>query len=134
MPIIGLSAEKGREMKGVVAISRRRGLHYGWIVVAITFLTLLTTAGAMSTPSVLLKPLQQEVGWSTATISVALSVRMVIFGMMAPFAAALMLRYGLRAMMATSAVIVAFGMLASSAINAPWQLTVLWGLVIGGGT
>jgi sugar phosphate permease len=121
-------------MMDIVAISRRRRLHYGWIVVGVTFLTLLTTAGAMSTPSVLLKPLQQEFGWSTATISVALSVRMMIFGMMAPFAAALMLRYGLRAMMAASAVIVALGMLASSAVNAPWQLTVLWGLVIGGGT
>jgi len=49
-----------------------RGIHYGWVVVAITFLTLLTTAGARSTPAVLLVPLQKEFGWSTATISVAL--------------------------------------------------------------
>jgi sugar phosphate permease len=112
----------------------RRGTHYGWVVVGITFVTLLTMAGAMSTPSVLLEPLQREFGWSTATISVALSVRMAVFGLMAPFAAALMLRFGLRAIMATSAVIVALGMLASTTVNAPWQLTALWGLVVGGGT
>src|ERR1700743_3098733 len=116
------------------AASASSKVHYGWVVVGITFLTLLTTAGAMSTPSVLLEPLQKEFGWSTATISVALSVRMAVFGMMAPFAAALMLRFGLRAMMATSAVIIGVGMLASAGVNAPWQLTVLWGLVVGGGT
>jgi sugar phosphate permease len=111
-----------------------RGIHYGWAVVAVTFLTLLTTAGAMSTPSVLLEPLQREFGWSTATISVALSLRMAVFGLMAPFAAALMLRFGLRAVMATSTIIVALGMLTSTLVNAPWQLTLLWGLVVGGGT
>jgi sugar phosphate permease len=112
----------------------RRGAHYGWVVVGITFITLLTMAGAMSTPSVLLEPLQREFGWSTANISVALSVRMAVFGLMAPFAAALMLRFGLRAIMATSAIIVACGMLASTLVTAPWQLTALWGLVVGGGT
>jgi sugar phosphate permease len=113
---------------------QRRGIHYGWVVVGITFLTLLTTAGAMSTPGVLLAPLQKEFGWSTATISVALSVRMAVFGLMAPFAAAFMLRFGLRKMMVASAITVAIGMAASTAVNAPWQLTVLWGLVVGGGT
>jgi sugar phosphate permease len=118
----------------VASFLNRRDAHYGWVVVGITFVTLLTMAGAMSTPSVLLEPLQKEFGWSTATISVALSVRMAVFGLMAPFAAALMLRFGLRAIMATSAIIVACGMLASTAVNAPWQLTALWGLVVGGGT
>lgn len=118
----------------IASALKRRGMHYGWIVVGVSFLTLLTTAGAMSTPSVLLEPLQNEFGWSTATISVALSLRMAVFGLMAPFAAALMLRFGLRAIMASAATIVALGMLTSAAVNAPWQLTVLWGLVVGGGT
>src|ERR1700744_461285 len=118
----------------IAGTTNRLGIHYGWVVVGVTFLTLLTTAGAMSTPSVLLEPLQKEFGWSTATISASLSVRMAIFGIMAPFAAGLMLRYGLRPMMAASAVIVACGMIASAGIAAPWQLTLLWGLVVGGGT
>jgi MFS family permease len=118
----------------IAAISSGRRLQYGWLVVGVTFLTLLTTTGAMSTPSVLLEPLQKEFGWSTATISFALSVRLAVFGVMAPFAAALMLRFGLRAIMATSAIIRAAGMLTSAAVNAPWQLTLLWGSVGGGGT
>src|ERR1700743_3242017 len=99
------------------AASASSKVHYGWVVVGITFLTLLTTAGAMSTPSVLLEPLQKEFGWSTATISVALSVRMAVFGIMAPFAAALMLRFGLRAIMATAVTVVALGMLARTAVK-----------------
>lgn len=118
----------------IASILERRGLHYGWVVVGVTFLTLLTAAGAMSTPSVLLEPLQKEFGWSAATVSVALSGRMAVFGLMAPFAAALMLRFGLRAIMASAAIIVALGMLISTAVDAPWQLAVLWGLVVGGGT
>ena len=73
----------------------RRGLHYGWVVVGVTFLTLLSTAGAISTPGVLLAPLGRQFGWTAATISTSLSVRMAVFGLMAPFAAALMLRSGL---------------------------------------
>ena len=103
-------------------------------MVGITFLTLLTTAGAMSTPGVLLEPLQREFGWSAATISVALSVRMAVFGLMAPFAAALMLRFGLRSMMTTAAIMVACGMAATATVGAPWQLILLWGGVVGGGT
>src|SRR5271163_1476990 len=96
-----------RATVSIVSAFERRGVHYGWVVVGITFLTLLTTAGAMSTPGVLLTPFQKEFGWSTATISVALSVRMAVFGLMAPFAAALMLRFGLRSMMMISAIVVA---------------------------
>nr|WP_312016771.1 hypothetical protein [Bradyrhizobium japonicum] len=73
--------------------------HYAWVVVGVTFLTLLVTAGAMSTPGLLLVALQKDYNWSTATISTALSLRLAVFGLMAPFAAALMLRFGLRNIM-----------------------------------
>ncbi len=59
--------------------------HYAWVVVAVTFVTLLVTAGAMSTPGLLLVSLQKEFGWSTATISTSLSLRLAVFGLMAPF-------------------------------------------------
>ena len=74
-------------------------VHYAWVVVGVTFLTLLTTAGAMSTPGLLLVSLQKEFGWSTAAISTSLSLRLAVFGLIAPFSAALMLRFGLRKIM-----------------------------------
>jgi cyanate permease len=68
----------------------RRNIHYGWVMVGVTFLT------ALIRPGVFIVPLQKEFGWSTAQISSALSIRFVLFGLMAPFAAALLNRYGLR--------------------------------------
>ncbi|SDD31281.1 hypothetical protein [Belnapia rosea] len=74
----------------------RRGIHYGWVMVALTFLVSLASAGAMGILGALLLPLQRETGWETATISGALALRLLLFGLMAPFAAALLQRYGLR--------------------------------------
>ena len=74
----------------------RRNIHYGWVMVAVTFLTALISAGTVGAPGVFIVPLQKEFGWTTAEISSALSIRFILFGLMAPFAAALMNRYGLR--------------------------------------
>ena len=60
----------------------RRNIHYGWVVVAATFLTMLVTAGAMGAPGVLIKPLQDEFGWETSQISSALAIRLILFGFM----------------------------------------------------
>ncbi len=74
----------------------RRNIHYGWAMIAVTFVTALVSAAAVGAPGVFIVPLQKEFGWSTAEISSAMSIRFVLFGLMAPFAAALMNRYGLR--------------------------------------
>jgi len=68
----------------------RRGIHYGWAVVAVVFLTMLATSAAMGMPGVLLLPLKNEFGWDLGAISGALALRLMLYGMVAPFAAALM--------------------------------------------
>src|SRR3954468_14451875 len=111
-----------------------RNIHYGWAVAAVTFLTMLVTAGAVGAPGVLILPLQREFGWGTAEISAALGIRLALFGLMAPFSAALMNRFGLRRVTLTALTIVAAGLLLSLAMTKVWQLIVLWGVVIGFGT
>lgn len=108
--------------------------HYAWVVVVVTFLTLLVTAGAMSTPGLLLVALQKDYNWSTATISTALSLRLAVFGLMAPFAAALMLRFGPRNIMLVAVATTAAGVSLTALVSQSWQLTLLWGIVVGGGT
>lgn len=117
-----------------VEAKERSGTHYAWVVVGVTFATLLATAGAMSTPGLLLVTLQKEFGWSTATISTSLSLRLAIFGLMAPFSAALMLRFGLRKIMMLAVSITAAGIGLTALVSQSWQLDLLWGLVVGGGT
>ncbi len=120
-----------------MVLSRRmaaHGAHYGWVVVATTFLVALTTAGAMGLPGALLRPLQREYGWSEAEISAALALRIFLFGMMAPFAAALIERYGLRRVILSALVMIAAGLIGALFMTRLWHLVLLWGVVVGLGT
>src|SRR3989440_3603720 len=118
----------------VSAVLARRNVHYAWVMVGVTFFAALVSAGTVGAPGVFIVPLQQEFGWTTAEISSALSIRFILFGLMAPFAAALLNRYGLRNMSLLSLSIVASALLASLAMTQVWQLMLLWGVVIGIGT
>jgi MFS family permease len=112
----------------------RRNIHYGWVIVGVTMLTTVVTAAAMSTPGVLIVPLEQEFGWSDAQISSALAIRIMLFGLFGPFAAAFMNRYGVRAVMVTAVILISTGFLASFGMTQVWQLILLWGVVAGIGT
>ncbi|WP_165072723.1 MFS transporter [Paludisphaera rhizosphaerae] len=112
----------------------RRSLHYAWVVAGVTFCILLATAGVRSTPGVLIVPLEKEFGWSRATISSAVSVNLVLYGLIGPFAAALMSRIGVRNTVLMSLAIVASGVALTPLMSTPWQLVLLWGVVVGSGT
>ncbi len=112
---------------------RRRNVHYGWVAVGATFLTMLTMAGAVGAPGVFMVPLQQEFDWSAAEVSSALAIRLALFGLMGPFAAVLMNRFGVRRMMLIALGVVATGLAASLFMNEIWQLILLWGVVVGFG-
>ncbi len=112
----------------------RLGLHYGWAVVAIAFATSLVTAGAMSLPAALILPLSREFGWTTEQISGALALRILLYGLMAPFAALLIDRYGLRRVILSAVFLIATGLLLALEMSEVWHLALLWGVVVGLGT
>ncbi|WNJ90218.1 MFS transporter [Bosea sp. 685] len=112
----------------------RRGIHYGWVVAAVTFLTMLVTAGAVGAPGVLITPLQREFGWATSDISSALAVRLMLFGLMGPFAAAFMNRFGVRRVAIVALTLIGSGILGSFFMTQLWHLVLLWGIVVGLGT
>ncbi len=112
----------------------RRGIHYGWVMVAVTFLVMVATAAAMGNLGVFLVPLQKEYGWDTASISGALAVRLLLFGLIAPFAAALIQRYGLRRIVTVALALVVVGLGLSTLMSQLWQLWLYWGLLTGLGT
>ena len=112
----------------------RRNLHYGWVVMAATFVVMLVAAAAMGAPGVLIVPLQEEFGWTTSQISLALAVRLVLFGLLGPFAAALINHFGLRPVVVTAMALIAAGFMGSRLMTELWQLLLLWGVVVGVGT
>jgi len=112
----------------------KRGVYYGWFVAGATFVVMLATAGAMGAPGVIIQPLEKEFGWSTEEISVALAVRLALFGLIGPFAAALINRFGVRPVVVSAIAMIVLGILGSMAMTEVWQLIALWGVVVGIGT
>ena len=104
------------------------------MVAGATFLTMLATAGAMGSAGVMIEPLQQEFGWQNADISTAFALRLALFGLMGPFAAAFMNHFGIRQVVSTALGMIVFGIVASFFMTEVWQLLLLWGVVIGVGT
>ena len=109
-------------------------IHPGWIAVAVTFVTLMATAGFRSAPSVLIVPLEDAFGWSRSDISLAVAINILLFGLVSPFAAALMEKFGIRKVVMLALTTVSFGAFLTIFIQAPWQLIATWGVIVGIGT
>ena len=106
-------------------------VHPAWVVVGVTFLSLLAAAGFRSTIGVFIVPLEQDFGWGRDDVSIAIAVNLVCYGLVAPFAAALVERMGPRAVVGLALGAIAVGAALSIGITALWQLNVLWGPVVG---
>ncbi len=109
-------------------------LHYAWIIALLTALVLLVTAGVRTAPQVLIKPLEQEFGWDRASISFAVAISILWFGLGGPLAGALADRLGLRRVMALGLACIAGGLALLLGIDSLWQLHLHWGLIVGVGT
>src|SRR5690606_34793290 len=102
-------------------------IHWAWVIAAVAFVTLIGAAGFRAVPSVLIDPLHEEFGWSHGTIGSAVSINLVLFGVISPFAAALMDRLGIRRVVACALVLVAAGAGLTVFMTEPWQLLLCWG-------
>src|SRR5450830_124775 len=120
--------------KTVQAIMSRTRFSYVWIIVGITFLVLLSAAGIRATPSVMILPLEHEFGWSVTTISFVISVNIALYGLIGPFSAAAMQRYGIRPIVLGALVLLAVGTFLSTFMTMPWHMVLAWGILVGAGS
>jgi MFS family permease len=109
-------------------------IHPAFIAAGVAFLLLLAAAGVRSTPTMLILPLEREFHWSAATISLAIAINIVLFGLTGPFAAAFMERFGLRRTVVGSLTLLATAWALTTQATQPWQLVLLWGFAVGIGT
>ncbi|MFI2378944.1 MFS transporter [Streptomyces sp. NPDC018964] len=112
----------------------RARVHRAWFVAAVTFVTIIGAAAFRSVPGLFIDPLHDEFGWSRGTIGAAVSVNLALYGLTAPFAAALMDRYGIRKVVAAALGVIALGSGLTVWMTAPWQLLLCWGLLVGLGS
>ncbi|RII11782.1 putative MFS-type transporter YhjX [Streptomyces sp. YIM 130001] len=118
------------------APQRRRAprIHRAWFVAAVAFVTIIGAAAFRSLPGLLIDPLHQEFDWSRGTIGFAVSVNLALYGLTAPFAAALMDRFGIRRVVAVALTLISVGSLLTVWMTAAWQLILYWGLLVGLGS
>ncbi|MEU9149999.1 MFS transporter [Streptomyces sp. NPDC048417] len=114
--------------------TRSPRIHRAWFVAAVTFVTIVGAAAFRSLPGLLIDPLHQEFGWSRGTIGAAVSVNLALYGLTAPFAAALMDRFGIRRVVAVALTVIAVGSGLTVWMTAAWQLVLCWGLLVGLGS
>ncbi len=117
-----------------VTTVKHHRIHPAWIVAAVSLVALIGAAGFRSAPGVLMVPLQDEFGWSRGLLSIAVGVNLILYGLTAPFAAALMDRFGIRKVTSCALVLVALGSGLTVFVTTGWQLVLTWGVLIGLGT
>jgi sugar phosphate permease len=115
-------------------VPARPRLHYAWIVAVVTFVVLLITAGIRATPGLLMVPLETEFGWSRAAISGAVAINIALFGLIGPFAASAMDRWGLRRLVVSALALLAMSVALTTQMQSQWQMTLLWGVCVGSAT
>jgi MFS family permease len=107
---------------------------YPWLVALVTFLVLIASAAFRSSQGVMIVPIEEDLGWSRTITSLAISVNLVIYGVTAPFAAALMERFGVRRIAIGALALLSLGTGLTAVMTASWQLVLLWGVLVGLGT
>ncbi|MFD5509178.1 MFS transporter [Streptomyces sp. NPDC127051] len=109
-------------------------IHRAWFVVAVAFVTIIGAAAFASLPGLLIEPLHEEFDWSRGTIGFAVSVNLALYGLTAPFAAALMDRFGIRKVVALALLVISGGTVATLWMTQSWQLVLFWGVLVGLGS
>ena len=115
-------------------ITRRVGIHYAWVIAAVTFVVLIVTAGIRATPGVLMVPLEMEFGWRRTVLSFAVAINIALFGLIGPFAASVIDRFGLRRVVLSAIALLAVAVALTTTMHSEWQLVLLWGVLVGTGT
>ncbi len=104
------------------------------LVVAVTFFALLFSAGLRSAPGVMMLPLELHFGWDRATISFGAALGILLYGLVGPFAAALMLSVGIKRTMLAGLALMAVSTFASQWMTLPWEYVLTWGVMSGIGS
>jgi len=108
-----------------------RGIHYGWFMVFLAFTQSMFSAAAMGVPSVLIVPMAKDLGWTIGELSAPQGLRLALFGLGAPLAGGLMLRYGPRMMVSLSGILLLIGLVISIITTEKWQLWLGMGILLG---
>lgn len=117
-----------------MSVADKGKLHYAWVIAGVTFVIMLITAGVRATPGLFMVPLETEFGWSRAVISASIAVNIALFGLIGPFAASVMEKWGLRRVVLSALAVMTVAVGGSTWMSTEWQFFLLWGILVGAST
>jgi MFS family permease len=112
----------------------RLPIFYGWIVVAVAFVTMGLAVNARTAFSLLFAPILAEFGWDRAVTAGAFSFGFLVTAAVSPLLGRLMDRRGPRLMLEIGVVAIASGLMLATLVRRPWELYATLGVLVGGGS
>ncbi|SHT58292.1 sugar phosphate permease [Mycobacteroides abscessus subsp. abscessus] len=109
-------------------------IHYSWVILFIAFFSIITAGIIRSSSGVFIVPFETDFGWERSTISFAFAISLLLYGISGPFMAALIEVLGLKKMMILAMATLLGGILLTFFMEKPWQLVLIWGIIIGLGS
>ncbi|MBI2305638.1 MAG: MFS transporter [Chloroflexi bacterium] len=110
---------------------KKPGIFYGWVVVAVSFVTLAFGYGMRYSFPVFFVAMLDEFGWTRASTALAFSLHMVSYGFSSPLTGALLDRFGPRVVLSLGAAFLAVGVASLSLMQEQWHFLILYGVVVG---
>lgn len=108
--------------------------HYSWIILIITFFSIIVAGIVRSSSGVFIVPFENEFGWDRSVISLAFAISLFLYGLSGPFMAALIEVLGLKKMMVFAMSTLLAGVFLTFFMEHEWQLILIWGIIIGLGS
>lgn len=118
----------------IAALARRLPFFYGWVVVAVAFVTMAIGVNARTSFSLLFAPIVSEFGWERATVAGAFSFGFLTSALLSPLLGRLMDSKGPRFVIEIGIFLVGAGLLLAPLTTAPWHLYLTLGMLVGGGS
>ena len=112
----------------------RLPFFYGWIVVAVAFVTMAVGVNARTSFSLVFPPILDEFGWDRGVTAGAFSFGFLVTAVLSPVLGRLADRHGPRVMLETGAALVGAGLLLAPLVRERWHLYLTLGVLVGGGS
>ena len=107
--------------------------YFGWLIVAVAFVTMAIGVTARTAFSLLLPPLIDEFGWDRGLAAGAFSFGFLVSALLSPIAGRVMDARGPRIVILTGTFLLAAGLLLAPTTERPWHLYATLGVLVGGG-
>lgn len=107
----------------------KRKLHYAWIIVFVTFLTLLAVQGVRLSFGAFIQPWEEEFSLDRGTISLISMLSFIVYGASQPLIGRLVDKFGPRIILSFSTLLVGLSIFFTYLVTTPWQLFILYGII-----